>query len=79
MEAELRTAQEDLAAGSAISRTGAGDTMTESRLDKSPDTRVKILLKALNKLDPDRYPIADVSPIDRVRVRFDYCVTVPFP
>lgn len=70
LEAELRAAQEDLAAGKAVLKVGAGDSSTESRSDASAMERIKLLLKALNKISPDDYPITDITPIDRTRGTF---------
>lgn len=70
LERELRSAQEDLAAGSSSIKATAGDVISEARVDKSPEARIKLLLLALNRLDPTTYPIADITPIDRTRVTF---------
>lgn len=77
----LEAAQDDDVAGATITRTGAGDTMTESRVDKSPRSRIIQLYAALRIADPNnaQWAAANTTPIDRVRVRFDYCVTIPFP
>jgi hypothetical protein len=68
---ELRSAQEDLAAGASITRAGASDATSEQRIDKSPEERIRIILRALNRIDPDTYPIADITPTDRTRIVFN--------
>lgn len=70
LEAELATAQEDLAAGSALTRAGAGDTMSENIVNKSPEARIRMILKALNLLDSVKYPIDQVTAITETRVAF---------
>lgn len=70
LERELKGAQEDLSAGSTMTRAGAGDAQADSRVDKSPEERIKLLYKALNRLDAVRYPIADITPIDRTKIIF---------
>lgn len=56
LEVELRRAQSDLAAGSSLTSGGTGEVNSQSQVDKSPDERVAMLLRALSKLDPERYP-----------------------
>lgn len=70
LEAELRLAQEDLAAGKATISAGAGDANTASRVDKSAEARIEMILKALNLLDPERYPSASITRITRTTVSF---------
>lgn len=70
LEAQLEAAQTDLGAGSVVNYAEAGDAKTQTKIDKSPDERIKLILKALNKIDPDTYPIADITAIDRTRVTF---------
>lgn len=67
LESELRSAQEDYAAGKSNTRTGAGDVMSESKTDTSTIGRIKQLLKALHAIDPVAYRIADITAIDRTK------------
>lgn len=71
LEEELRIAQEDLAGGKSTTRAGAGDANTESRVEKSIESRIQALLKALNLIDPVTYPIGQVTAIDRTRLVFN--------
>ena len=68
LETELRAAQEDLAAGKSTISAGAGDASQQSKTDMAPADRVKMILRALNKLDPETYPIADITSNDRTRI-----------
>jgi hypothetical protein len=70
LEAELRIAQEDLAAGKSVIQAGAGDASTQNRIEQSIQQRIEQLLAALNKLDPEKYPIDQISRITQTRVGF---------
>lgn len=70
LEAELRLAQEDLAAGKSITNSGAGDASMASRIDKSSEARIEMILKALNALDPEKYPIAQTARITMTKASF---------
>lgn len=70
LETELRAAQEDLASGKVGTKTTAGDVSSESRTEASAIERVKLLLRALNRIDPDAYPIDQITAIDRTRATF---------
>lgn len=70
LEAELRSAQEDLAAGKATIAAQGGDSRIASQIDSSAQERIKLILKALNKLDPTTYPIADITAITKTRASF---------
>ena len=70
LEAELRLAQEDLSACKATIQAGAGDASTQSRVDKSAESRIEMLLKALNALDPVKYPAASITRITQTKASF---------
>lgn len=70
LETELRAAQEDMAAGKQIVQSGAGDASMQNRIEKSVEQRIQLLLKSLNALDPDTYPISDVTAITTTRAVF---------
>lgn len=70
LETELRAAQEDLAAGKATTEGRAGDVTSRSQMEQSCQQRIKLLLKALNALDPETYPIDQVTAITATRVCF---------
>lgn len=70
LEAELRAAQEDLAAGKSLIASRAGDVGTNSQIAESAQNRIKMLLAALNKIDPTNYPVADITAITSSRACF---------
>lgn len=71
LEAELRSAQEDLAAGSSTIQAGAGDATQQSRVEKSIEERIRMILASLNKLDPDRYPLGQITALTQTRAGFN--------
>jgi len=70
LEGALREAQEDLAAGKSTTQAGAGDASVQNRVEKSIEERIKLLYKALNAKDAKKYPIDQITAIDRTRVVF---------
>ncbi len=70
LEVELRAAQEDLAAGKATTRAGAGDAQVEDVVQKSAEDRIKMIYRALYALDPERYPIGQITAITSTKVAF---------
>ena len=70
LEEALREAQEDLAQGKSTIAAQGGDSRIGSQVDLSAQERIKMILKALNLLDPDTYPIASVSSINTTRACF---------
>lgn len=62
LEAELRSAQEDYAAGTQITSVGAGDTNVSAQMQHGILERIETLYRALNLLDPTTYPIASILP-----------------
>lgn len=70
LEAELRLAQEDLAAGKATIQSAAGDASTQSRVDKSTESRIEMILKALNLKDPEKYPADQITRITSTKAAF---------
>lgn len=70
LESALREAQDDLLKGSALIRADILDSSTQSRVEKSNEERVRMILTALNKIAPDDYPIGQTSAIERTRVVF---------
>lgn len=67
LEAELRAAQEDLAAGKSTTQAGAGDASVQNRVEKSIEERIKLLYRALNKKDAIKYPIAQITAITQTK------------
>ncbi len=72
LERALAEAQNDLMAGRAIVQTGAGDTSSQSSMEKKCEDRIKIILKALHVIDPDKYPLDQTTAITETRVSFQY-------
>lgn len=70
LEEALRAAQEDLADGKTITRSGAGDANSENKVDKSPEQRIELLYKALNAADPVKYPIEQITRITMTKAAF---------
>ena len=63
----LADAREELAAGSSLIGTAAGETKAELQLGKnlSAERRIELLWRELNHIDPDNYPADAMA---RVRV-----------
>lgn len=78
LEAELRSAQEDLAAGKSTIAAQGGDSRIGSQVDLSAQERIKLILKALNAIDPTTYPLASVSAITTTRACFSDSALPPF-
>jgi hypothetical protein len=70
LEAELRLAQEDLAAGKSITNSGAGDASMASRIDKSSEARIEMILKALHRLCPEKYPATEIARLTETKAAF---------
>lgn len=61
LETELRKCQEELAAGSQLVSAGAGDVNSTRLAREDAGSRIAIILRALNKLDPDTYPLNQIT------------------
>lgn len=70
LEAALREAQEDLAAGKSITMAQGGDARSESQVQKSPEERIRMILRALNIKDATKYPIEDITAITQTKAAF---------
>ena len=70
LEAALRTAQEELAAGAQLTQGNAGDQGFQQESKMNLEARIANLYYALNKLDPDKYPVADCNPARRTQLIF---------
>ena len=66
----LVAAQEDLAAGKASVLSRAGEVEGRSMMEQSAQQRIKLLLKALNAINPTDYPIDQVTAVTATRVCF---------
>ena len=67
---ELVAAQEDLAAGKSTTEARAGEVGNRSQVEQSAQQRIKLLLKALNAINPTDYPIDQVTAVTATRVCF---------
>lgn len=65
LEAELAKAQQDLSAGKTRIAVGEGTVSSQSMVQQSPMTRIEQILRALYLLDPDAYPLANITRITR--------------
>ena len=74
LETELRQAQSDLLAGKATIQAGSGEIMIRSQTDVSLQQRIRAILKALNRIDPNTYPAADISPVQQTKISFNSAV-----
>jgi|APGre2960657404_1045060.scaffolds.fasta_scaffold03325_4 hypothetical protein len=72
LQAELRRAQEDLAAGKTIVDTNTGDVSKGEQVEASAITRIRQILRALNALDPANYPADQITPRNRTKATFDF-------
>lgn len=70
LQAALRLAQEDLAAGKTTSHASASGVAKESTVQMSPGARIQMIGRALNRIDPVRYPLDQVTEISEVQVAF---------
>lgn len=71
LESELRRAQEDLAAGKSIIQNQSGDVRKVEQHEATALTRIRQILRALNRLDPIAYPADQISPNNRTKATFD--------
>lgn len=70
LEAALTAAQADLAAGKTVIEAEVPGIRSRNQLDLSPIERIRLILKALNILDPITYPIDQISPSNITRAVF---------
>ena len=65
LTAELRNAQEELARGAQIVGSGSGDVNATLLARDDARTRIGCILMALHRLNPDTYPLHEVTRIRR--------------
>ena len=70
LELELADAQEDLMRMSALVAAGAGDVNSQRESKGSLEKRIETILRALNRLDPEKYPSLQVIRNERTGVSF---------
>lgn len=63
--AALRSAQEELAAGSQLESAGSGDVSATRRVQVGAVARIRMIGKALNDLDSSKYPAKTYIPPSR--------------
>lgn len=61
LETQLRAAQEELATGKSVISGQLGEVSFGNAMTIGPAQRIKMILRELNRLDPTRYPIDEVS------------------
>ena len=70
LEANISICQDDLAAGKNIQSTSSGDVHKAERIEKSIESRLRLLLAAASVQDPEKYPPDSCYPIQEARVVF---------
>jgi hypothetical protein len=70
LEAELAKAQADLSAGKTVTSVSSDGSTTGKLVQVSAVDRIKLLLRALNKLDPTHYPYNEATSVTRTRAVF---------
>src|SRR5271169_930709 len=68
LEADLKAAQDDLAAGKNVQTASSGDVRKEDRIEKSIEARILMILQALNLIDPTAYPNTLITPLRSTRI-----------
>ena len=70
LEFALQAAQKDLADGKTTTQAGDGNVLIKGQVSARPETRIRLLLLALNRLNPTSWPMEDIVPITTARVVF---------
>jgi hypothetical protein len=70
LEAELAAAQRDLSAGKTTIRAADGNVLVQSEVKTQAEERIRRLLRALNAIAPEDYPIDQITPITVGRMVF---------
>jgi hypothetical protein len=70
LEINIQQAQDDLAAGKNIQSTSSGDVHKAERIEKSIESRLRLLLAAASIADPEKYPPDSCYAITEARVTF---------
>jgi len=70
LENELELAQTDLAQGKTTTQAGDGNVMVKSQISARPEVRIETILRALNRIAPSTYPLADCLRITSARIVF---------
>lgn len=77
LEAALKLAQGDLLAGASIESAGSGDVSSRNKTELSPQTRIAMILSALNRIAPAKYPADQTKRITQTRITFNQNPTWP--
>ena len=75
LEADLASAQADLAAGKQVSRATVPGIDVTNQMELTIYARIRFILLALNKLDPNAYPADQISPASTTRIAFSRSTT----
>lgn len=70
LEADLVSAQNDLAAAKQRTAVNTPHTGVQFQTEESITRRIRRILYALNQIDPTTYPDADTIPVTMAEVRF---------
>ena len=70
IEENLKICQDDLASGKNIESVGSGDVRKQEKIEKSIESRLRLLLAAASLKDPDKYPPDSCYAITEARVVF---------
>ena len=68
LETQLAAAQEELATGKHAASVSVGESSFTFEQELSLTKKIEMLLRALNLLDPDTYPIDQITPTTRARI-----------
>lgn len=70
LEERLRDAQDEIATGMSTISGGLGEAQFGRIMSVGPMERMKLILQALNKLNPTAYPIDDITAPTRTVAQF---------
>ncbi len=75
LESLLQKAQADFARGKIITRATVPGMDVTSSIEMTTLERIRLILVALNKLDPDTYPADQISQATTTRIIFNTSAT----
>ena len=70
LKLDLQYQQDNLAANKSITMNGVGETRKAEKINKSIESTIAQILRALNALDPVNYPIDQITRDRQTRVTF---------
>lgn len=71
LESALQKAQADLLAGKTVTRADVPGISVYNQLEQTITERIRLILVALNKLDPTTYPADQIAQASTTRVIFN--------